>query len=201
MRVVLEMCAVVAIGLGLALVGNAVHPQGLSLGTDYFLAAQTSAPTPAPASHETSAPTGEAATLERLKADGIQVLSHTDAAAAFDDDMYQQYEAYVFLDARNEEAYLRGHIPGAYHFDPYRPEKYVADLIPICASAQKVVVYCNGGNCTDSELAAKHLLNFQLPRELVFVYAGGMEAWKAAGKPIETGARHAGPLKGEGSGG
>ena len=67
-------------------------------------------------------------------------------------------------------------------------------VLPACLNAQKVVVYCNGGSCDDSEFAAIMLRDAGVPRENVFVYAGGFNEWKSNGQPVETGARRSGQL-------
>jgi rhodanese-related sulfurtransferase len=56
------------------------------------------------------------------------------------------------------------------------------------------VVYCNGGECEDSEFAAIMLRDAGVPREMLFVFAGGIVEWKAAGLPVETGPRGSGQL-------
>jgi rhodanese-related sulfurtransferase len=58
----------------------------------------------------------------------------------------------------------------------------------------KVVVYCSGGECEDSEFAAIMLRDAGVPRDILFVYAGGILEWKATGLPVETGARLSGEI-------
>jgi rhodanese-related sulfurtransferase len=58
----------------------------------------------------------------------------------------------------------------------------------------KVVVYCNGGECEDSEFAAIMLRDAGVPREALFIYAGGITEWKAQRLPMEAGARRSGEL-------
>ena len=72
-------------------------------------------------------------------------------------------------------------------------------VLPVCLAAQKVVVYCTGGACEDSEFAALMLRDAGVPRENVYVYVGGITEWIANGLPVETGARGSGQMKGNSS--
>ena len=94
----------------------------------------------------------------------------------------------VIIDARNEDAYRAGHIPGAYEFDPYHPEKYLATILPKCEAAEKIIVYCNGGECQDSEFAAIALRDAGIPGDKLFVFGGGITEWTDKRQPIQTSA-------------
>ncbi len=61
--------------------------------------------------------------------------------------------------------------------------------------AERVVVYCNGGNCEDSELAASLLRDAGIPAEKLQVYLGGFTEWEAQGMPVEIGVRSSGQLR------
>jgi rhodanese-related sulfurtransferase len=194
-HVVLEafLIAITAAAAGLAI--NALRDGGLAIHKDYFLAATRPAdePPPPPPPAGATPEAVEAEVSARLVEAGFQVVSDAEAAAMHADELFG-YEAYVFLDARNLAVYGEGHIPGAWFIDPYRIEDYVTSVIENVRSAVKIVVYCNGGQCSDSEIAAQHLLAHGVSREAVFVYVGGIEAWKRAGRPLERGARGSGDL-------
>ena len=64
-----------------------------------------------------------------------------------------------------------------------------------CLNATKIVVYCSGGNCEDSEFAALTLKEAGAPLDRIAVYAGGITDWTAKGLPIEVGARNSGNLR------
>jgi len=99
----------------------------------------------------------------------------------------------IFIDARDDKHYLAGHIPGAYHFDRFHPEDYLTNVVQVCLTAQRIVLYCNGGDCDDSQHAAIMLRDSMgLPKDKVFVYGGGMAEWTSNGLPIEVGARNSG---------
>jgi rhodanese-related sulfurtransferase len=100
----------------------------------------------------------------------------------------------VFVDARNDDHYQAGHIPGAFQLDYYRPAEYLPVLMPIAQTAEQIVIYCNGGTCEDSELAAG-LLAQAVPKEKLLVYAGGFAEWLTNGLPVEVGARLSGRFK------
>jgi rhodanese-related sulfurtransferase len=142
------------------------------------------------ASAEAPDPVTEAAS-QRLRAEGLQVLTHAEAQALFEDPAYAA-GAYVFVDARGDDAYREGHIPGAVQFDRYHPERHVADVTAACAGVLQVIVYCNGKNCEDSELAAQDLPALGIDPRIVHVYVGGWTEWSAAKLPIEKGARGGG---------
>jgi len=104
---------------------------------------------------------------------------------------YQKYKdqgLVIFIDARSPEHYQGGHIPGAYAFDYYHYDDYLATVVPACQNAQQVVIYCAGGKCDDSRLAANFLGGI-MPREKLMVYGGGITEWVEKGWPVEKGAR------------
>jgi rhodanese-related sulfurtransferase len=196
----LEALVVAIVGSVLAFAGNALSPRGLSLGRNYF---------PAPPSHSshlaypaTNSPAlpgtitdSSAAVAARLKAEGLQFLDDNQTLALFND-LARLENKIIFIDARDEPHFKEGHIPGAYQFDRYHPENYLVMIVPVCQQAEKIVVYCTGGECEDSEFAARFLKDdLQIPAEKLFVYGGGITAWKTAKRPIETGERNSGALQ------
>src|SRR5262249_39257581 len=119
--------------------------------------------------------------LARLKEKGLQVVDCKQAQELFNDPRFAQ-GAVIFIDARNDETYQQGHIPGAWQFDRYHPENYLAAVLPVCQLAQQVVVYCAGGDCEDSEFAALFLRDSaQVPGGKLLVFTGGWTEWTARG--------------------
>ena len=110
--------------------------------------------------------------------------------AQFFGDPRREQDQIVFIDARDDQHYQAGHIPGAYQFDHYHAENYLATVMPLCQGAQQIVVYCNGGECEDSEFAATMLKDLGIGKEKIFVYGGGITEWNRSGRKIETGARN-----------
>jgi rhodanese-related sulfurtransferase len=92
----------------------------------------------------------------------------------------------VIVDARSDEPYQAGRIPGAIQFDYYRAE-YYAEAIPRAMAAEQVIIYCNGGSCEDSLLTCQHFVSLGIPANHLCLFKDGWEAWKTAGLPIETG--------------
>ena len=130
----------------------------------------------------------------RLQADGLQ-LADSNQVTQFFRDPRRERDEIIFIDARDEDHYRAGHIPGAYLFDRFQQENYITNVLQVCLTAQQIVFYCNGGECDDSEHAAIMLRDsIRIPREKVFVYGGGITEWAANGFPMELGTRNSGQL-------
>jgi rhodanese-related sulfurtransferase len=201
-RVLQEGLVVALVGAALAFAANALSPRGLKLSRDYFPSsppvthppvATTNPPAILPATNQF---TGVAeATLARLREKGLQLVDSTQAEQFFRDPRADQ-GLIIFVDARDDDHYQHGHIPGAYQLYHYRPEGYLPALLPACQIAQQIVVYCNGGECEDSEFAALMLRDtIRVPNEKLFVYPGGIADWEKHAFPVETGARKSGQLR------
>jgi rhodanese-related sulfurtransferase len=194
-KVFLEAALVAAAGLILALAANQISPLGLALGRNYF-PQKTDEPPPVAGTNFMALSPAQRLAAE-LNAKGLQSVDAGRAAQLFRDPRYKQ-GAVVFIDARDEPHYLEGHIPGAHEFDPYRPEKYFADVLPLCQSAGQIIVYCNGGDCDDSEAAAILLRDVGIPNSKIFVFGGGFGLWQTNGLPVETGAFNSGNVRNAG---
>jgi rhodanese-related sulfurtransferase len=195
--VFLEAALVATCGAGLAFAANSLSPIGLSLTRDNFpqrpLVAIPGSLTNSAAS-ETNTADGPEALKARLGAEGLQLADGAETFQLYHDPRYPQ-ELVVFVDARSDGAYQAGHIPGAYQFDRYYPEKYVATMLQVCNPAQQILVYCNGGNCEDSEFAAILLSQWGIPKNKLMVYGGGFTEWTNHHWPVELGTRHSGNLR------
>jgi rhodanese-related sulfurtransferase len=202
---------IAACGVVFALAANALSPLGLKLSRNYFptgvmtgggpatstgsvtgvtAVVPSTAITNPPGSDSPAAASSDAIAL-RLRQRGLQLVGSNEVINLFRDPRHEQ-GLVVFVDARNDQHYASGHIPGAWPFDHYRAENYLPTLLPICLSAMQVVVYCNGGECEDSEFAAILLREAGVAAANLLVYAGGIVEWKAHGWPIETGPRGGG---------
>lgn len=188
----------VVIGLGIGLAANAVSPHGLDLSRNYFPAG-TNQPMPAAAvAPSTPAPPADTNELseaeqitERLRDKNLQEAKLGQVKEFFHDPRRQTGKI-VFVDARDEDHYSDGHIPGAYELDPYHPDKYLDTVLPVCQAADQVLVYCTGGDCEDSDTTAILLREAGVPNQRIFVYGGGFTAWNDAHLPVETGERNSG---------
>lgn len=198
-RALLEAVLVAGIGAVLAFTANGLSPRGLTLTKNYFPGARPSVTGHGTGSQSVSTPgqgTNSAAELlaARLREDGLQLADSNLVMQIYRDPRRDQ-DGEVLIDARDDEHYEAGHIPGAYHFDHFHPENYLSNVVPVCLTAQRIVFYCNGGDCDISEHAAITLRDsIGIPKEKVFVYGGGMAEWTANELPIEIGARNSGQL-------
>jgi len=181
--VVLEAILLAIAGILFALAANALSPRGLRIARNYFPAAPTGA---------TNLMTASDPLVARLQQHGLKLTVSNEVAQLFQDPGYEQ-GSIVFVDARNDHAYRSGHVPGAWQLDRYRPENYLPTVLPVCLGAQKVVVYCNGGSCEDSEFAAIMLREAGIPPDNILVYGAGISEWTNT-MPFEVGVRGSGQV-------
>jgi rhodanese-related sulfurtransferase len=188
--VFVEAAAVAMAGVLLGFLANGISARGLKMARDYFPKAASFATSLTPdqpaATGVPPTPTNEV--LARLRAQGLHPLDHEAVAALFRESE-RNPATVIFVDVRNDALYQAGHIPGAHQLDYYRPEAYLPEVLGACATAQKIVVYCTGGDCEDSELAAHLLIQAGVPRENIIVYFGGFTEWSTNGLPLQMGAR------------
>lgn len=184
-KVLRETALVMAVGLVFSLVANQISPRGLALTRNYFPQEIGDANAATLSSAQSPSTPGKSKELQWV--DGPQAIQ------LFHDSHLQQGRI-VFVDARDEEHYLGGHVPGAYEFDPYHPEKYFPMVMPACRAAEQIVVYCNGGDCDDSKSAALLLRDVGIPNRKLFIYSGGITDWSTNHQPVETGTRNSGNL-------
>ena len=203
--VLLEAVFVVIAGALFAFAANKISPQGLVLTRNYFpegTGRLVSATPPAARSHNATATNSSAFDPAQLlaadlKAKGLQLVDRSRALQLFHDPRFKQ-NIVVFVDARDEQHYRQGHIPGAYEFDPYRPEKYFDTVLPVCQTAEQIVVYCSGDDCDDSETAAILLRDVGIPNQKLLVYGGGITEWTTNRLPVELGGRNSGDVRNSG---
>jgi rhodanese-related sulfurtransferase len=192
--VFLEALLVATIGGTIAFAANSLSPAGLKLTRNYF-PPLTPGPTNAVLQVVgTNQPANAAALLTRVQQLGFSLLNHEEVVELHRSPEFQQ-NLLLFVDARDSEHYQRGHIPGAVQFDYYRPEQHLAEVLPLCQLANRIVVYCEGGDCEDSLLAAVFLRDAQVPAQKLAIYEGGYSCWQTNGMPIELGTRNSGLLK------
>src|SRR5215471_8466719 len=138
-RVVVQALIVAAAGLAFALVANALSPRGLTLTRDYFpnipvITNQSpSTATIGPSTNvEVAIPDNEAVreAFQRLQQRGLQPMTTQQTLDALKDPGYRQGEI-VFVDARSDDSYQSGHIPGAWQLDYYHPEHYLTNVLAV----------------------------------------------------------------------
>jgi len=198
-NVLLEAVLVGAAALALSFASNALSPRGLKLTRNYSPGSALAAVGVLGNLSGTNA-LGNAKMLEaQLRAEGLQFADASQVAKLFADPKRGQ-DLVIFIDARDDDHYHAGHIPGAYQLDHYHPENYLAAVLPACQVAEQIVVYCKGGTCEDSEQTALLLRDSSgIPKDRLFVYTGGFDEWSANRQPIEIGPRNSGQLQEAGS--
>jgi len=175
-------------GLLFGWLANAVSPRGLQWTRNYFPLAKVPPAQGEQESTGTPMGSGEVSQTEaiaRIQARGFIAWNFARAAEAFEDPRRLTGQV-IWVDARPEVQYRRGHIPGASHFDPYRPEQQLLEVLALCLRADQVVVYCSGGQCEDAELAAHLLQQAGVPRERLVIYVGGFGEWVQRGQPVAS---------------
>ncbi len=91
----------------------------------------------------------------------------------------------VFVDARNPGDYAEGHIPCAIRCDPYEVAACIDDVLEVALAADKVIVYCGGGECEDSIFMCRELVAAGVEFEALYLYAEGWTEWTANEQPVE----------------
>ncbi len=96
-------------------------------------------------------------------------------------------KAAVFVDAREKEEFVGGHIAGAHNvpFDDAAAKPALLD--PFKGAGKPIIVYCEGGDCEVSKSLAWNMIGADIHKVLVFT--GGYGEWEKAGFPVEKGAQ------------
>lgn len=93
----------------------------------------------------------------------------------------------LLVDARPPDQYADGHIPGALSVPAEAVSGRLEAARALCEGRDRVVVYCRGLDCDEAHLLARELRESGV--EGVCVFAGGIEEWRAAGRPVTRGGR------------
>lgn len=92
----------------------------------------------------------------------------------------------VFIDARDLTDYIESHIPMAFALSPEAIETDQLDtFMTFVAPEQRIVIYCEGGDCHASESVGIYLQ--ELGYATVHILATGFPAWQDAGYEVEEG--------------
>ena len=97
-------------------------------------------------------------------------------------ELYNKGEA-VFLDARAEEEYRKGHIKTAMNLPYTFPIKKKFEIISPIPKKVVLVSYCDGAECNASEGLAIDLA--QLGYKKVMIFFGGWKEWNNAVYPVD----------------
>lgn len=96
-------------------------------------------------------------------------------------------DPHLVLDARPEESYQDGHIPGAVSLPAYEFETHYPRVRTLLNPDMTVIVYCSSSSCQDADLLAQQLAAQGVDNLLIF--RAGYAEWKETGNPVATGDR------------
>jgi len=88
----------------------------------------------------------------------------------------------LIIDARAPEEYSTGHLPGAINVPGYAAVDQILEAVKTIPKDRMIVTYCSGVSCPYADRLSG-FLRFQGYRA-VYVFPGGIDAWKAAGNQL-----------------
>jgi rhodanese-related sulfurtransferase len=100
---------------------------------------------------------------------GIGGVDNDEARQALDD------PSALFLDARSPQEYNEGHLPGALNLPAYEFDDHFFEVMEPIEEASRIIVYCDGDECSDSIAVAERLVEFGFSE--VYVFEGGWRSW------------------------
>ena len=118
----------------------------------------------------------------------FQIIKFEEVSDAFHDGGIED-GTYLVVDARTDMWYQEGHIPGALQADHYKLDEYIEPVLDAAEMAEKIIVYCNGGDCDDSIFMCQDLKNFGVSTDRLFLYEGGWNEWESKGQPVASGSQ------------
>ena len=89
----------------------------------------------------------------------------------------------LFVDARSQNQYGNGHIPGAVSLPVGQFEERIESFLNRYPPEQPIVTYCSGRTCEDSHDLAQFLSDVGFNNVRIFI--DGFPGWEAEGYPIE----------------
>lgn len=87
----------------------------------------------------------------------------------------------LWVDARPDEQFARGHVPGAIQLNEDRWNELLRGMLTAWSPERKVVVYCSRKSCNASHEVAERLRK-EAGLTNVYVLSGGWEEWEAQQK-------------------
>jgi rhodanese-related sulfurtransferase len=89
----------------------------------------------------------------------------------------------TFVDARSQDDYKDGHIPGAVSLPLGQFDKQIESFLNQNSPDTRIVTYCSGRTCEDSHNLARLLSDVGFTHVSVFI--DGLPGWEAQGFAIE----------------
>jgi rhodanese-related sulfurtransferase len=82
----------------------------------------------------------------------------------------------ILIDVRDEDVFLRGHIPEALNYPLKAYDSIKKALIDeLKSSDHPIVLYCGSKSCRDSQLMADKLVQNEIPKSRLLVYKGRLD--------------------------
>ena len=160
-KTIKEIIILVGVAVALAAVVNTFSPKGISLVGQWDTAKGV----------VTASPGGAA--MENL----TEIDSVARAREIFD------AGDVLFVDARSQDDYENGHIPGAVSLPVSQFDERIEFFLKQYPFEQPIVTYCSGRTCEDSHILARFLSEVGYINVRIFI--DGFPGWKAEGYPIE----------------
>jgi 3-mercaptopyruvate sulfurtransferase SseA len=91
----------------------------------------------------------------------------------------------IIIDARNEEKYRNGHVPGALNIPSHSVQDNIDRVFAYAGPNDYVLVYCGGAECEDSHTVADAMKANGYTN--VHIYYGGWQKWTEHEMPVEEG--------------
>jgi rhodanese-related sulfurtransferase len=172
-RALRQIPVVILVTVAIAFAFNELNPKGIDIKHQYFPPVPTAAPSRGPA---LPTPAG-GGTLPRLR------FINTEEAKKYYDSVDYLNRNTVFIDARNEERYNKGHIPGALLIDYYNLKATLATALSYLSPEKTLIVYCTGGSCQDSRYVAYVLWDYGFRK--ILIDEDGFDCWAHDKLPVE----------------
>jgi rhodanese-related sulfurtransferase len=86
-------------------------------------------------------------------------------------------ETVLWVDARPEEEFTRGHIAGALPLNEDEWDARLRTFLTAWSPERKIIVYCSAQSCNASHAVAERLRN-EVGLKNVYVLEGGWEGWQ-----------------------
>ena len=160
-KTIKEIIILVAVSVALALAANTLSPKGIALVGQWDIAKGVISASPA---GDAAGQPEEIDSVARAK------------------DLFDKKDV-LFVDARSQNHYENGHIPGAVSLPVGQFEERIESFLNRYPSEQPIVTYCSGRTCEDSHDLAQFLSDVGFTNVRIFI--DGFPGWEAQGYPIE----------------
>jgi rhodanese-related sulfurtransferase len=112
---------------------------------------------------------------------GLEAITIAEARTAYDKHLA------LFIDARSADQYADAHIPYAVTLPADAFDDKFPDAADRIESNPFIIVYCEGGDCSDAIHVGERLVEYGFLGIRIMV--DGFEPWAAAGNPVSKGSQ------------